>query len=202
MISNLENQDTEFINSKWKENFYSFSGLESANATILNNFKDNDYTTEFNLDEKNLAYICDSHKRPLEIVCMDHKVKICTSCALFGEHKNHTLRSEEDIVKEVAIKTEVLIEFYELVEKNAEGLVNIDKNEINDLKKTIENNKKCLKEKVKIFFKELRFLLKTKESQIIEEIETCYNSNFEKKLCKLDTGSKELKDKIKLWKKE
>jgi hypothetical protein len=56
--------------------------------------------------------MCPSHNRPLEVICVDHKKRICTNCALFGDHKNHDIRMEEELLTEIASRTELLIEMF------------------------------------------------------------------------------------------
>lgn len=49
---------------------------------------------------------------------MDDRVRICSNCALFGNHKNHDIRQEPDVISEVEERTESLIEIYEQMESN------------------------------------------------------------------------------------
>lgn len=174
-----------------------------------NNFRSSfPHVQEFNLDTPSIQTLqnqCSKHKRPLEIVCLDHRTKACTSCALFGEHKNHNLRSEEDIMKEVSLKAEILIEFYELIDKNSEKYdthINKEMKLLKDTKMKCEDTKEKLKEKVSNFFKELRFLLKTKEEQINDDIEEKYETLINKKINYLETYPIEVQTRVKDWKKE
>lgn len=59
---------------------------------------------------------CEVHKRKFELICYNHKMQICTSCALFGDHKNCDYRQQEEILNEITLRTELLLEIYELVE--------------------------------------------------------------------------------------
>ena len=34
--------------------------------------------------------ICTLHGKPIEYFCLEEKVEICSLCALFGGHNNHT----------------------------------------------------------------------------------------------------------------
>lgn len=43
---------------------------------------------------------------------MTDKSRVCAQCALFGQHKGHDIRQEEDVVKEVALKVDVLMDMY------------------------------------------------------------------------------------------
>lgn len=38
------------------------------------------------------------HKRNIEVVCLDCKEMICTNCALFGQHRGHSIYSEDDLL--------------------------------------------------------------------------------------------------------
>ena len=58
------------------------------------------------------------------------------------------------------------------------------------------------KNKMKNYFKELRFLLKTKEKELIEEIEDKYEKTFEKKAEEIEKIFKNIKNKVVDWKKE
>lgn len=60
--------------------------------------------------------ICKEHNRKFELVCLDHKMRICTNCALFGRHKNHDFRSEEEIFKEITSRAESLIDMFQAID--------------------------------------------------------------------------------------
>jgi len=38
--------------------------------------------------------LCQMHNKPIEIICIDCKERICSNCALFGNHKGHDIRME------------------------------------------------------------------------------------------------------------
>lgn len=42
---------------------------------------------------------CPKHSRRLELLCMKEKMRICTDCALFGDHKNHILLPFKEAVE-------------------------------------------------------------------------------------------------------
>jgi hypothetical protein len=46
-------------------------------------------------------------------VCVDDKMRICSQCALFGQHKGHDVRMEDDVQKEISLKVEVIMEMYQ-----------------------------------------------------------------------------------------
>lgn len=166
------------------------------------------YTSEFSLNESNAGgtnVFCNLHRRPLEIACLDHKVKICTTCALFGEHKHHNLKSEEDLIKDITLKAECLIELYELVEKNSEVFENnlvMYQRDVEEIKRNLTDENQKIKEKAKLYFKELRFLLKTKEKQIIDILDERLEDYLEKRFDYVKNIPKETRQKTAEWKKE
>ena len=62
--------------------------------------------------------ICKEHHRKLEVVCMDHKCRICTNCALFGSHKNHDVRGEGEILKEITMRAECILDMFQIIDQN------------------------------------------------------------------------------------
>lgn len=49
--------------------------------------------------------MCKLHEKSEDIICMVEKVKICCYCALFGHHKDHTIKSEQQLTSEIDKKT-------------------------------------------------------------------------------------------------
>ena len=73
---------------------------------------------KINDKEQKINQICNIHpNKNLEIICLDDKCKICTNCALFGEHKNHNIINIDDFEKEIEIKSELLINLFDTIEK-------------------------------------------------------------------------------------
>lgn len=44
---------------------------------------------------------CKEHLKKLDIICATCKCKICANCALFGNHKGHKIKRQEDVMKEI-----------------------------------------------------------------------------------------------------
>lgn len=61
--------------------------------------------------------MCPTHNRKLEIICIDDQERICSNCALFGAHKNHDVRMETEVLREIQLRTELLMEMYEIMEQ-------------------------------------------------------------------------------------
>lgn len=56
--------------------------------------------------------LCPLHQRVLDIICIQDRARICANCALFGSHKNHDIRLEQEVVGEITYRTELLITMY------------------------------------------------------------------------------------------
>lgn len=125
---------------------------------------------------------CSTHpNRPLEIICLEHKIKLCTNCALFGEHKNHKIVNEEDFIKEIEVKAEILIELFEMVDNNIISFRHGDRDGHNmdqyeELMIKNEEKKVFLIKQIHTFTEELISNLKAREAKLIEDV----NSKFGK----------------------
>lgn len=61
---------------------------------------------------------CAEHRKKLEYVCLDDRIKVCANCALFGRHRGHNVKPEEDIMREITIRAECLFDLLQLIEKS------------------------------------------------------------------------------------
>jgi len=68
--------------------------------------------------------MCPTHNRKLEIICIQDRVRICANCALFGEHKGHDVRMENDVVAEIESRTELLMTMYEFIKDLGKNKIN------------------------------------------------------------------------------
>jgi hypothetical protein len=67
------------------------------------------------LSEDPHSNMCLLHRKEADLVCIDHGIRICSNCALFGEHKLHQIKTVDNVVEEcttvaeqtVAIMSEV-----------------------------------------------------------------------------------------------
>jgi hypothetical protein len=139
---------------------------------------------------KSNGIMCSIHfNRPLEVICIDHKVKICTNCALFGEHKNHKIVNEEDFLKEIEIKAEILIELFELVEYNLNQSKVAEKEnnvKIENILKLSDEKFNTIKSQINNFTSELIVNIKKHQVSLLDKI----SSRQEK----IKTKVNELKD--------
>ena len=52
--------------------------------------------------------LCAQHKKKIEIICIDCKERLCSHCALFGEHKPHDIREETEVVQLIKTRAEAV----------------------------------------------------------------------------------------------
>ena len=52
----------------------------------------------------NAQSLCPKHKKIIEIVCIDCKERICSNCALFGNHRGHDIKEESMVLDEINIR--------------------------------------------------------------------------------------------------
>ena len=93
---------------------------------------------------------CKVHSLPLNIICIDEKIKICSQCALTKNHLNHKIIIEKDFIQYI----EELSKIYNNIEINQNKYINIDHNnfsvieEINNIFLETEKNLTELKNKM------------------------------------------------------
>lgn len=49
-------------------------------------------------DEK--EELCLLHGKEADLVCIDHGTRICSNCALFGQHKQHRIKTVDNVIEE------------------------------------------------------------------------------------------------------
>jgi hypothetical protein len=60
--------------------------------------------------------MCPNHKGSvIDIVCLDCRERICSKCALFGNHKGHTIREQAAVLEEISVRSEALSELSKLI---------------------------------------------------------------------------------------
>lgn len=57
------------------------------NVSSVETFPINEMILQLMKDEEE---ICSLHGKPIEYFCLEEKVEVCSLCALFGGHNNHT----------------------------------------------------------------------------------------------------------------
>lgn len=138
------------------------------------------------------------HNRKLEVICVTDQVRIWTNWALFGDHKNHDIRQEDEVIKEIALRTELLIDIYELIEQNKNNLG--DQKEIDDLYNQFMTKQIALKKHVANKFKEYANELLRKEKDVLNTLERNFDS-IERKFEEIKNGPKKVMQAAEEWSK-
>lgn len=102
-------------------NHINFNNITNANnANNLNNVNSSKKKSNTN---NNIITLCEKHNRPLEVFCLDDRCKVCTQCALFEDHKNHQIKSEEEIINEIQLRAEIYVDLFELLEMSENSIM-------------------------------------------------------------------------------
>ena len=91
--------------------------------------------------------MCYIHNKPIEIICIDCKERICSNCALFGNHKGHDIRMEQEVLDEINLRSECLMEMYQIVDDTAQSKP--DESEVHNILKNFQEKSKELKNSLK-----------------------------------------------------
>jgi len=141
-------------------------------------------------------YICKEHGKKMEFVCLNHQCRVCANCALVGIHKNHDIRSEEEVLKEIARKADKLVEVFEGIETTQTVMPQDLFNEL--FQRKLKEKSRELEDRVHRRFEECIMLMKAREKRVIEEI----NSKFSLLQIQLQTLNEfpfDLKTKLNMW---
>ncbi len=112
----------------------------------------------------------------------------------------------KDLLKELFIKSEILIDYFDMM-NNFEVKLNTFKesefaNDYKNMKKNAEEKEKNLKEEISFFFNEIHYLIKERESQLISEINSNFEDNVHKKISHFENNVDVLKINVNNWKTE
>ncbi|CAD8117326.1 unnamed protein product [Paramecium sonneborni] len=127
---------------------------------------------EYQLHLNNLAQerieLCAEHLEKLEIVCLTDNIRICTKCALFGNHRHHEMKSVDDVVREVTLKAENIMQTYQkILDKQQEMTESKFFEPLSDKFQVMLNESSM---SVKEKFRELHQQLDQKEYKLLEQL--------------------------------
>lgn len=89
---------------------------------------------------------CSIHSLPLDVICMEEKIKICSQCALSSSHSMHTLLTDDEFMNQI----DNLIDMFDIVDStmksftnkenvSAKDVLNKFNNKINEMIHIVEN---------------------------------------------------------------
>jgi hypothetical protein len=105
--------------------------------------------------------MCPEHGRKLEIVCIQDRKRICANCALFGSHKNHDIRQESEVMSEITLRTEMVMQMYEMMELSTSN--RIEPAQVAKMAHQFQKKANELNKELKDRFREMQVQLKIQE---------------------------------------
>lgn len=140
--------------------------------------------------------LCPSHNRKLEIICIQDRQRICSNCALFGGHKGHDVRMEQEVVTEITLRTDLLIEMYQLVHETASNRV--EPAQLQAMQAEFNSKSVSMKTVLAEKFKEIRQIINMQE-QIATTILDTNLQCIEKELAKMKLVPASLFENAEVW---
>ena len=53
--------------------------------------------------------------KPLDLIDLDLRKRICSNCALFGDSKGHNIRPMDQVIEEISVRSEALAELSKII---------------------------------------------------------------------------------------
>jgi len=175
------------------QDFCSPIGSPRRNISMKNDFVQQDLLS-FVHGEGN---ICKEHSRKMEVICLEDKCRICANCALFGIHRNHEIKPEDEVLREIAGRAERLVDIFQAMEKCQSVAIDQEwTDRLNDkTKRKFEEMTRLVRQK----FLDYMNLLKLKERKILNDINMKF-SQIKDRLSLIKQLPEDLQDQLGKWK--
>ncbi|CAD8097754.1 unnamed protein product [Paramecium primaurelia] len=111
---------------------------------------------------------CKKHGEKMDVVCVDHRVRICAKCALFGDHADHKVVNLEDALKKIIRRIDELKDMSERLDKVTNETFEMSQY-FNKIELHFQSNLDVQIKQVNSFFDELTLVLDNKRNKIISE---------------------------------
>jgi RING-type zinc-finger/B-box zinc finger len=140
--------------------------------------------------------MCPIHKKKRKIICLTCRDIICSKCAIFSIHKEHDLKMEDEMKKEITQRGEYLLELYNLIKQN-EQIIKRDDIDANYMK--FKDRVKELRTEIEKKFKDIYDAIKQKEVKLLDSLQAeC--DKLETKFNAMKEVPKQLSTKLLNWK--
>jgi len=143
------------------------------------------------------ANICKEHGRKMEVICLEDKCRICANCALFGVHRNHQIKPEDEVLREIAGRAERLVDIFQAMEKCQS--IAIDQEWTDRLNEKTKQKFEEMTRHVRQKFFEYVNLLRLKEKKILNDINMKF-SQIKDRLSLIKQLPEDLQDQLGKWK--
>jgi len=129
--------------------------------------------------EKSLEFeFCKDHKKELQYICIEDKVKVCIDCALFGSHKKHDVKPLVEFKSKIEQRVQKLNELLKATKECHEKREILYQDKREKTIKTIQSR-----------FRGLRFLLNAKEAEFMCQINSLYDQEIDRLECDIGENS-------------
>jgi hypothetical protein len=140
------------------------------------------------IEKRNSQQICQTHHTHIEMICLECKEKICSKCALKGNHKGHDIDVIHDFVAEIDNKVGEIDQWTDHLTVYLENV-----------EKAFEERKHGLINEVECKFNTYIGMLLMKKDSVVEEINSFFSGIMEQNIFKL---KEELVDMSRRWRNE
>lgn len=126
-------------------------------------------------------------------------MRLCSKCALFGGHREHDIRAEDELLNELAMRGDCLREMLQIIEDNTQIL-----NKKEELQSSYEKclaQEKDIKMQVELKFQEFLDALINKKARVLKSLENIKVSVGEK-FSLLKKLPQTFPEKVTKWKEE
>ncbi|KAM3135743.1 hypothetical protein pb186bvf_012140 [Paramecium bursaria] len=121
--------------------------------------------------------ICNVHQKQIELICMDDGEQICSSCGLFGAHRNHHMKPIIEWVSEMEkVFNEITTTYAEVKQQYTDSLKEQFRKEI---KERLINNKQIAIQNLRAQFYELKQAINNLEQQVGKELDNIFGRKEE-----------------------
>jgi len=141
--------------------------------------------------------LCQQHGKPFEIICIEDRCRICSNCALFGAHRNHEIKPEGEVLKEIASRAEHLIDIFQMIQKHEANIG--DDEETNNLQDKLKTQHSELSSKIQSKFEEYINMIKAQERRLLDDLDYKFR-NIREKVQKARQIPHDLQEMIQKWK--
>ena len=110
------------------------------------------------LKKNSSKLFCNKHSLPLNIICIDDRIKICSQCVLNSKHSNHQIITDSEFIDNI----DYLIDLFQEINSKQSKFFSSNINKISKAKKILEG--------IDIYFNELKSLIQKTETKLINNI--------------------------------
>lgn len=146
-------------------------------------------------DKEKDTDMCLLHGKEADLVCIDHATRICSNCALFGEHKQHRIRTVDNVIEECTQVAEqtvgIMAEIQNIEQKTSSSTMNML------TEQAFRDRRDALSKIIKAKFYRVIERLKKAQDVALHQLDEVITE--EKNVVKNSFRPEEIANKRKLW---